>query len=58
MIKSATLVTVALLSFGLSAASIAADTGSAAPAAKSHKHHSGSSSKHHHKSHSTAAPTK
>jgi hypothetical protein len=66
MNKSATLITVALLSFGFAAASIAADmpksaapmaadTGTATPAAKSHKH---SSSKKHKKSHSTAAPTK
>jgi hypothetical protein len=66
MNKPVTLITVALLSFGFTAASMAADmpksaapmaadTGTSAPAAKSHKH---SSSKKHKKSHSTAAPTK
>jgi hypothetical protein len=57
MIKSATLITVALLSFCFAASSMAADTGSATHAPKSHKHHS-SSGKHHHKSHSAPATTK
>jgi hypothetical protein len=67
MIKSATLISAALLSFGLTAASIAADmpksaapmaadSGSAAaPAAKSHKH---SGSKKRKKSHASSGTAK